>query len=65
VTWEPSRDNGAPIELYWLEGKSIHENENNIAREKRGANFTSHNSFMSTAIPDEWTLFYNGTGIHN
>lgn len=106
VTWEPSRDNGAPIVLYWLEGKRagsryepkddllknphpvdlhmvdlnlLDNNNNNMTsnttvscllfnncsndavetlRRKRRATNTSE-----VVIPDEWTLYYNGTGI--
>ncbi|PNF32886.1 hypothetical protein B7P43_G01836 [Cryptotermes secundus] len=66
VIWDPSRENGAHIELYCLEGKIEGER-----RDKREANFTSDTHSAArieddTAIEadddsDNWVLYYNGT----
>ncbi|KAJ9583818.1 hypothetical protein L9F63_021821, partial [Diploptera punctata] len=69
VTWDPSRENGAHIELYSLEGK-IERGK----RERREVNFTlnNHNSDKTDDDniisddsdgnrDDEWIVYYNGT----
>ncbi|XP_050510998.1 proto-oncogene tyrosine-protein kinase ROS isoform X1 [Diabrotica virgifera virgifera] len=60
VLWEASKDNGAPIEIYKLEGKVLR-----YYRTKRSANRTVpfFNTSPSIEIedPDQWTTYYNGT----
>ncbi|XP_021913370.1 proto-oncogene tyrosine-protein kinase ROS isoform X3 [Zootermopsis nevadensis] len=65
VIWDASRENGARIELYCLEGKIEEE-----TREKREANFTldadnsartEDNNFVEADDNDIWVLYYNGT----
>jgi hypothetical protein len=67
VVWDPSRENGARIELYSLEGK-FEEGK----REKREANFTLDTDDDSGRMEDNdveaddndnWVLYYNGTGM--
>jgi len=67
VIWDPSRENGAHIELYCLEGKIEGEK-----REKREANFTFdtqsaariEDDFVEVDdVNDNWVLYYNGTGM--
>lgn len=68
VIWDPSRENGAHIELYCLEGKIEGER-----RDRREANFTSDTHSAArieddTAIEadddsDNWVPYYNGTGM--
>jgi hypothetical protein len=68
VTWDPSHENGAHIELYCLEGKI-----EGSRRNRREANFTSDTPGTArnednTAIEadddsDSWVLYYNGTGM--
>lgn len=68
VIWDPSRENGAHIELYCLEGKI-----EGGRRDRREANFTSDTHSAArieddTAIEadddsDNWVLYYNGTGM--
>uniref|UniRef100_T1HB35 Tyrosine-protein kinase receptor n=1 Tax=Rhodnius prolixus TaxID=13249 RepID=T1HB35_RHOPR len=53
VTWDPSRENGSPIEIYCLEGINLSPK---IDRDKRGTNGTN-----LSATEDSWTLYYNGT----
>ena len=68
VTWDQSRENGAHIELYSLEGK-IETGK----RQKREVNFTlSNNRFENNNMvlddtddmgnDNEWVVYYNGTG---
>ncbi|KAJ8921659.1 hypothetical protein NQ315_010568, partial [Exocentrus adspersus] len=59
VWWEASRDNGAPIELYKLEGKILISYRN-----KRSTNRTRpwFNTSPSIELQDpEWEMLYNGT----
>ncbi|XP_074032211.1 receptor protein-tyrosine kinase sevenless isoform X2 [Leptinotarsa decemlineata] len=60
VIWEASRDNGAPVEMYKLEGKILR-----FYRTKRSTNRTVpfYNTSPSVELedPDEWRVFYNGT----
>ncbi|KAJ8934365.1 hypothetical protein NQ314_013406 [Rhamnusium bicolor] len=59
VWWEASKDNGAPIELYKLEGKILI-----TYRNKRSTNRTLpwFNTSPSIEIEDPgWETFYNGT----
>lgn len=57
IKWDPSKTNGAPIELYLLQGKQIR-----YYREKRNTVLT--NDFPSIEEHEfEWVTFYNGTGI--
>jgi hypothetical protein len=67
VVWDPSRENGARIELYCLEAK-VEEGK----REKREINFTldtddadrmEDNNFVEANDNDSWVLYYNGTGM--
>jgi hypothetical protein len=65
VTWDPSHENGAHIDLYCLEGKI----EQGI-RNRREANFTSATIEDNTVIEayddsDSWVLYYNGTGTYH
>ncbi|CAG9822767.1 unnamed protein product [Phaedon cochleariae] len=60
VIWEASKDNGAPIEMYKLEGKILR-----FYRNKRSTNRTVpfYNTAPSIELedPDKWETFYNGT----
>lgn len=66
VIWDPSRENGAHVELYCLEGKT-----KGGKREKREANFTldtegstrieDSNVVEADDDSDNWVLYYNGT----
>lgn len=59
VRWEPSKDNGATIEMYMLETKILH-----FYRNKRNTNRTAW-SHIAPSIEEEeyeWTAVYNGTG---
>lgn len=67
VIWDPSRENGAHVELYWLEGKT-----EGGKREKREVNFTldtesstrvEDNTVENDDDSDNWVLYYNGTGM--
>lgn len=55
VTWEKSRDNGAEIDFYILEGRF-----RTVWRTKREANHTLQDS--NKVDLDEWIIYYNGTG---
>lgn len=66
MVWDPSRENGARIELYCLEGK-VEEGK----RQRREANFTldtdgsarmEDNNSVEADDNDSWVLYYNGTG---
>lgn len=68
VIWDPSRENGAHVELYYLEGKTERGKS-----EKREVNFTL-DSEISTRVEDStvenddsdnWVLYYNGTGMRH
>ncbi|KAG5883190.1 hypothetical protein JTB14_018205 [Gonioctena quinquepunctata] len=60
VIWEASKENGAPIEMYKLEGKILR-----YYRTKRTTNRTVpfYNTSPSIELDDldEWRVFYNGT----
>jgi hypothetical protein len=68
VIWDPSRENGAHVELYCLKGKT-----EGGKREKREANFTldtdsstrieDNNAVEVDDDSDSWVLYYNGTGM--
>jgi hypothetical protein len=67
VIWDPSRENGAHVELYCLEGKT-----EGGRREKREANFTldtedsarvEDTNVVEADDSDNWVLYYNGTGV--
>jgi hypothetical protein len=70
VIWDPSRENGAHVELYCLEGKT-----KGGKREKREANFTldtegstrieDSNVVEADDDSDNWVLYYNGTGMRH
>lgn len=48
VAWEPSRDNGAPLMTYTLEGRPMY--------------FTKRDTNVSLSDDDYWDHYYNGTG---
>ncbi|XP_057670694.1 proto-oncogene tyrosine-protein kinase ROS isoform X2 [Diorhabda carinulata] len=60
VLWEASKDNGAPIEMYKLEGKILR-----FYRTKRNTNRTTPFFNTSPSIeledPEQWITYYNGT----
>lgn len=60
--WEPSRENGAQIDFYVLEGKRDSDD-----RVKRETNLTWDKEEMDVSrtsrnIDEDWVLVYNGTG---
>lgn len=62
VKWEPSIDNGSPIEMYWLEAKKFP-----YYRNKRSTNINNRTawSVLAPSIEEpnyEWEVLYNGTG---
>ncbi|GJQ85805.1 sev [Trypoxylus dichotomus] len=58
IWWQPSKDNGAPIELYKLEGMKLRN-----YREKRSTNRSAwyHTAPSIEEQTWEWEEFYNGT----
>jgi len=68
VIWDPSRENGAHVELYCLEGKTERGKS-----EKREVNFTLdsesltrvEDSTVENDDSDNWVLYYNGTGMRH
>lgn len=58
LRWDPARDNGAPIELYALEGR-IDQNDSyeDSSRARRETDSDS------SELDSDWNLYYNGTGI--
>lgn len=55
--WEPSRENGAHIEMYLLEGKV-----GSKWKRKREANYTTLSEIGNIADVEDWIPYYNGTG---
>ncbi|XP_054270502.1 proto-oncogene tyrosine-protein kinase ROS isoform X2 [Macrosteles quadrilineatus] len=54
VVWdEPLTDNGAKVDMYWLEGRT-----DEGVREKREANFSSGERHSPN---EDWVLYYNGS----
>lgn len=54
VVWdEPVKENGAKVDLYWLEGQT-----DDSTREKREANLTIS---LETDEDEDWVVFYNGS----
>lgn len=57
VVWEKSKDNGAPIQFYLLEGL---ERKRWLSRRK--ANYTDVTEDSNKIDSEEWSVYYNGTG---
>lgn len=54
VVWdEPVKENGAKVDLYWLEGQT-----DDSTREKREANLTFS---LESDEEEDWVVFYNGS----
>lgn len=54
VVWdEPVKENGAKVDLYWLEGQT-----DDSTREKREANVTFS---LESDEEEDWVVFYNGS----
>lgn len=60
VYWEASKDNGAPIEEYKLEGKVLRFYRDKRSTERK---VPFYNTAPSVEIQEdpEWETFYNGT----
>lgn len=60
VVWEPSRENGAHIEMYLLEGQVGGKWRR---RRRRETNYTTLPELTNAMDLDEWAPYYNGTGL--
>ncbi|XP_014249043.1 proto-oncogene tyrosine-protein kinase ROS [Cimex lectularius] len=56
VAWEPSKDNGSPVQLYWLEGTKVSDLERTLNVE----NLTEKDG-EDEDVEDPWKLYFNGT----
>lgn len=59
ISWEASKDNGAPIEMYNLEGLAFRN-----YKSKRNTNRTNwmYNTPYGEELENDWISYYNGTG---
>ncbi|CAG9858272.1 unnamed protein product [Phyllotreta striolata] len=60
VLWEASKDNGAPITIYKLEGKTLRFYRNKRSTSNRTAYFNTAPS-IELEETEQWVTYYNGT----